>query len=194
MFNQRVMRAAQHRRIGARHAAQQRFDMGMHHRFGQQHVALFNGIDHAAARLRLDIDPDRTECEFALERTAGHCRGGRKQRHMLDRHFARGGIVAPLAFGQRLDQWYEHAQNALLMGHPRFLHPLQRGGRCGVARKDHQIAAIVPQPFHARTGQLENVVRIAHAVRGIRIVTVIDKRYIGQFFQKRAQHGQPAQS
>jgi hypothetical protein len=52
-----------------------------------------------------------------------------------------------LPFGQRLDQRHEDAEDALVRRHPGFLHPLQRGGRGGVAGEDHQIAALVPQPF-----------------------------------------------
>ncbi|OIQ70054.1 hypothetical protein GALL_483360 [mine drainage metagenome] len=60
-LHQRVMRAAKDRRLGVRHPAHQRLDMAAHQCLGEDFVALLDGIDHAAAGLRLDIDADGAE-------------------------------------------------------------------------------------------------------------------------------------
>ncbi len=61
---------------------------------------------------------------------------------------SRGGrVVAPLPFGQRLDQRHEHAQHPLVARHPAFLHPPQRRRAGGVAGQDHQVAARIEQPL-----------------------------------------------
>ena len=81
LFHQGVMGAAQDRGLGVGHPAFQRLDMAADQRLGQDLVALFDGIDHTAAGLRLDIDADGAEGEFALKGAARRrWRGWRKGR------------------------------------------------------------------------------------------------------------------
>ena len=192
LVHQRVMRAAQNCRLGVRHPATQRLDMGPHQRLGQHLVALLDRVDYTATGLGLDIDTDRPERKFTLERAACNSGGGGEQRHMLDRNLTRGGIVPPLPFGQRLDQRDKDAQHPLFRRHPAFLHPLQRRSACGVAGQDHQIAAFRPKPFRGRTGQVEDVVGSPHTVRRMRVVAQIDQRHLWQAAGHRIQHRQPA--
>ena len=173
------MRAAQNGGLGMGHAAQKRLDMAGDQRLGQNLVALLDRVDDAAARLRLDIDTDGAKGQLALKGAAGHGGRGRKQRHMLDRDLARRGIVAPAAFGQRLDHRDKDAQHPLVGGQPGFLHALQGGGRGGIAGQNDQIAALGPKPLDARAGQVEDILGVAHAVRRVLVVAQIDQRQVG---------------
>ena len=177
-----------------RHLAFQRIHMGPHQRLGQDQVTVFDGINHAATGLGLDIDADRAEGQFALERAACHGGGRGKQCHVVHGNLARRGIVAPLAFGQRLDQRHKDAQHPLVLGHPAFLHPAQRGGAGGVAGDDHQIAARIEHACDRPGGQIIDVVGIAHAIGGMGIVAEIDKGHLRQALRHGVQHGQPAKS
>ena len=97
--------------------------MAAHQRFGEDEITVLDRIDDTPTGLRFDIDADRPKGQFTLERTACHRCRRRKQRHVLEIHLARGGIVAPLAFCHRLDQRHEDAQHALVRRNPPFLHP-----------------------------------------------------------------------
>ena len=192
-FDEGIVRAAQHRRVGPRHLAHQRLDMGARQRLGEDQVALLDGVHDAAAGLRLHVHADGAERKLALERARGD-RGRRgEERDVAHRDLTRGRVVAPAPLGQRLDQRHEHAEHALALGHPRLLHPAQRHRRGGVAGEHHDVAAPRPQILDPRARQLVDAIGRARAVGRVGVVAVVDDGQVGQPARDGAQHREPAE-
>mmetsp|Transcript_29236 Transcript_29236/g.56600 ORF Transcript_29236/g.56600 Transcript_29236/m.56600 type:complete len:223 (+) Transcript_29236:701-1369(+) len=194
LLHQRIMGAAQNGRLRLRHFTLERIHMRPHQRLGEDHIAVFDGIDDPTAGLRLHIDANGAKGQFPLKRPARHRRRRRKERHMFHGHLAGRRVVAPLPLCKRLDQGNKNAQHPLVARHPNFLHPPQRGGRGSVARQNHQITARIKKPLHRRTGQIIDIVGRPHPIRRIGTVGEVHEFHIRQPLLRGIQHGQTAQS
>ena len=182
---ERIVRAAEEQCVdhGSHDAAlrEERLDVFTHGRFGIRSPGLagLHERDELRAGLLGHVDERIKIAQRAQVRARSHREGGREDPD-----------GAPRGRGQRgRGARPHHADHR----HARFVaHGLERDGCCGVAGDDDELAITSREPSHRLACELQDLPRLARAVRHARLVAEVDRRLLGQLTAKLSENGETA--